>query len=73
MRLFEIKIEPLPLGDGAFDTCILAPTALELGALRPHLLILEPPLFVSHTSFLGNDPCYDYRNSLPYNNRKLQF
>jgi len=23
----------------------------------PHLLILEPSLFGSHTSFLGNDPC----------------
>jgi len=40
---------------GAFGASIL-----ELGthsASSPHLLILEPPLFGSHTSFLGNDPC----------------
>jgi len=45
-----------------FDS-ILAPTALESGDLRrlvPQLLILEPPLFGSHTSVLGNDPCFAF-------------
>jgi len=42
---------------GASGASIVAPTALELGAVVPHLLILKPPLFGSHTSFLGNDPC----------------
>ena len=38
---------------------ILAHTALESG-VSPQLLIREPPLFGSHTSFLGNDPCLMY-------------
>jgi len=56
--------DPFPIEEGDTPSSHPTPPPRRLDSaptvLLPHLPILEPPLFVSHTSFLGNDSCDRY-------------